>query len=60
MLGREITTLVNERKQPGEYSVSWHAQGIPTGVYFYRIIAGDPSLRSGQVFIETRKMVVMR
>ncbi len=60
MLGREITTLVNERKQPGEYSVSWHAQGIPTGVYFYRIIAGDPLLRSGQVFIETRKMVVMQ
>jgi hypothetical protein len=52
ILGREIVVLVNERKQAGEYKVTWNAQGVPSGVYFYRIVAGD--------FIETKKMVLIR
>ena len=52
VLGREIATLVNERKQSGAYKVTWNAEGVPTGVYFYRIVAGE--------FIETKKMVLIR
>jgi len=52
VIGREIAVLVNERKPAGEYSVTWDAVGIPTGVYFYRIVAGE--------YIETKKMVVIR
>jgi len=52
VLGQEITLLVNERKQPGEYNVTWRADGVPSGVYFYRIVAGE--------FVETKKMVVMK
>ncbi len=52
VLCREIAVLVNERKQPGEYNVTWNAEGVPSGVYFYRLVAGD--------FIETRKMVVVK
>ncbi len=52
ILGREVAVLVNERKQAGEYNVTWNAEGVPSGVYFYRIVAGD--------FIETKKMVVVR
>jgi hypothetical protein len=52
VLGREIAVLVNERKQPGEYKVTWNAEGVPSGVYFYRLVAGD--------FIGTKKMVVMK
>jgi photosystem II stability/assembly factor-like uncharacterized protein len=52
ILGREIATLVNERKQAGEYKVTWNAEGVPSGVYFYRIVAGE--------FIETKKMVVVK
>lgn len=37
MLGREITTLVNERKQSGSFTEPWNAEGIPSGVYFYRL-----------------------
>ena len=51
VLGREIAVLVNERKQPGEYKVSWNAEGVPSGVYFYRIVAGE--------FVETKKMIVV-
>ncbi len=52
ILGREIALLVNERKQPGEYKVTWNAKGLPSGVYFSRIVAGD--------FIETKKMAVVK
>jgi len=52
VLGQEIALLVNERKQPGDYNVAWNAEGVPSGVYFYKIVAGE--------FIETKKMVVVR
>ncbi|MBA4313060.1 MAG: hypothetical protein C0417_10570 [Chlorobiaceae bacterium] len=37
VLGREVATLVNEIKQPGEYTVHWNAEDIPSGIYFYRL-----------------------
>jgi serine protease len=49
LLGRELATLVNEERQAGIYSVSWDASRLPSGVYFYRLRAGD--------FVETKKMV---
>ena len=41
VLGREIAQLVNEWAQPGTYSVRWNAQSVPSGVYFYRLRAGN-------------------
>jgi flagellar hook assembly protein FlgD len=52
ILGRKIATLVDERKQPGEYNVTWNAEGVPSGVYFYRIVAGN--------FVEKKKMILLR
>ena len=52
LLGREITTLVNEVVSPGTYQVDLDASNFPSGVYFYRIISGD--------FIETKKMVLIK
>ncbi len=52
MLGREVTTLVNEIKPAGTYNLSWNATGLATGVYFYQLRAGD--------FIETKKLVLVR
>ncbi len=37
LLGREVETLVNEYVKAGNYSVNYNADGLPTGVYFYRI-----------------------
>jgi len=37
VLGRELVTLVDERKQPGVYAVTWDAGNVPSGVYFYRL-----------------------
>ena len=52
ILGSEITTLVNEEKSTGVYEITWNAGNQPSGVYFYRIEAGD--------FTDIRKMILMK
>ena len=52
ILGREVATLVNEQKTQGRYSVNFNASRLASGVYFYRIKAGD--------FIQTEKMILLR
>jgi hypothetical protein len=59
-LGGEVATLVNEEKPVGNYKVEFDATGLPSGVYFYRLHAGDPSTSSGQGFVETKKMLLMK
>lgn len=41
LLGREVTTLVNEEKLPGNYEVKFDGGNLSNGVYFYRLKAGD-------------------
>jgi hypothetical protein len=52
VLGREITTLVNEEKPAGTYEVEFDGTGLPSGVYFYQLKAEN--------FIETKKMILLR
>jgi hypothetical protein len=52
ILGREVTTLVNEMKGPGVYSVQFDGSGMASGIYFYRLQAGE--------FAETRKLMLLR
>ncbi|OGV11713.1 MAG: hypothetical protein A2237_18210 [Stygiobacter sp. RIFOXYA2_FULL_38_8] len=57
VLGREVATLVDEYKQPGNYKVIFnvktsHATSLPSGVYFYQLRAGS--------FIETKKLVLLK
>jgi photosystem II stability/assembly factor-like uncharacterized protein len=51
-LGRDISTLVNEGLKPGIYEVSWDGSNYPSGVYFYKLSAGD--------YIETKKMILLK
>jgi hypothetical protein len=51
-IGEEIETLVNELKQAGNYNISFNASSLPSGIYFYRIQAGN--------FIETKKMILIK
>jgi hypothetical protein len=39
-LGREMYTLINEQLSPGIYEVEWDASSYPSGLYFYRLVAG--------------------
>jgi len=43
MLGRKVEVLTDENQQPGPHSVVWNASAQSSGVYFYRISAGDYS-----------------
>jgi hypothetical protein len=40
MLGREVSTIVNERRNAGVYEVKFEAAGLASGVYSYRLTAG--------------------
>jgi uncharacterized delta-60 repeat protein len=53
MLGKEITTLINEKLQPGTYEVSWDGSNYASGVYFYQLIADDK-------IIDTKKMLLVK
>jgi len=52
--------LVNEEKETGKYTVEFNATNLPSGIYFYKLQAGSPSTSSGQSFVETRKMVLLK
>jgi len=53
ILGKEITTLVAENKQPGSYEVQFTMDsGLASGVYFYQLKAGD--------YIQTKKMIYLK
>jgi flagellar hook assembly protein FlgD len=55
--GQKVVTLVDELKEAGDYSVNWNGtnssgQRVSSGVYFYRMSAGD--------FSAMRKMVILK
>ncbi|MCX6136653.1 MAG: T9SS type A sorting domain-containing protein [Ignavibacteriales bacterium] len=52
VLGKEIRTLVNEQKEAGRYDVSFEAGNFSSGIYFYRIHAGN--------FVSVKKMFLMK
>ena len=52
ILGNEIATLVNEEKPAGKYEVEFNASGFSSGIYFFKLSAGN--------FVKTKKMVLMK
>ena len=52
VLGREVKALVNERQSPGKYSVTFHTETLTSGIYFYRLCAGDYS--------STKKLMLLK
>jgi hypothetical protein len=50
--GREIKTLVNEKLNPGTYEVTFDGSNLSSGVYFYKIRAGEYS--------ETKRMILTK
>lgn len=52
ILGREVAVLVNEKQNPGIYKVTWDASNYTSGLYFYKLVAGN--------YMETKKMVLVK
>jgi hypothetical protein len=52
VLGQEVATLVSGDVEPGKHQVGWDAHRLSSGVYFYRLQAGE--------FVENKKMILLR
>jgi len=52
LLGKEVTTLVNEIKPAGLYEVEFDGSILPSGIYYYKLEAGS--------FSETKKMLLIK
>jgi hypothetical protein len=52
ILGNEIEILVNEEKPVGTYEITWYAANLPSGVYFYKLQAGN--------YFEMKKMILLK
>jgi len=60
VLGKEVATLVNEERQQGTYEIEFNGTGLPSGIYFYQLKGADPESSSGQGFVETKKMLLLK
>jgi hypothetical protein len=52
ILGREVSVLVNDRRDAGVHEVKFDGSNLASGVYFYRLQAGS--------FVETKKLLLLR
>ena len=50
--GQYLNTLVNNTLPSGKHSITWNTDGLPSGIYFYRLTTGSRSF--------TGKMVVVK
>jgi uncharacterized delta-60 repeat protein len=66
-IGEKVGVLVSEELSSGTYLYNWNAAGLASGIYFYQLRAtpgggqaGDASTGSGQSFIQTEKMILLK
>jgi hypothetical protein len=52
LLGQEVARILDEEWPAGAHQVVFSPQGLPSGVYFYRLKAGD--------FVQTKKLLLLR
>jgi hypothetical protein len=52
LLGKEVRTLLTEERHAGTHSLIFDAEGMPSGIYYYRLTSGK--------FTQTRKLILLR
>ncbi|MEO6694321.1 MAG: DUF1028 domain-containing protein [Ignavibacteria bacterium] len=52
LLGSEVTTLVNDDLGPGTYEVTWYAEGMPSGVYYYKLYREENTITKRMALIK--------
>jgi hypothetical protein len=52
VLGKDVTTLVNQMQSGGDYEVEFNAEELGSGVYYYQLKAGE--------FVSTKKMILIK
>ena len=52
LLGRKVSSLVNEEQSLGNYKIEFNAKNLSSGIYFYRLNSGG--------FTKTKKLILLR
>jgi len=52
LLGQKVVTLVSENQPPGQYKVEWRAGNMASGIYYYKLSAGE--------YVEMKKMILLQ
>ena len=52
LLGEEVATLISGKREAGLHQLNWDARGLVSGVYLYRLEAGN--------YVQSRKLILMR
>ena len=56
-IGKEVTILVNEEKQPGSYKTEFYGRSVASGTYFYTMTA---SVQGKNIFTQTKKLTLIK
>ncbi len=59
VIGREVKTLVDDERQPGNYSVQFDAADLPSGVYFYKLKTTPAGGQAG-IFSASKKLILIK
>ena len=60
LLGKEVTTLVNKKLNPGNYKVEFDGSGYSSGVYFYRLVVSSSNPLNTKEFTVTKRMMLLK
>lgn len=58
--GKEVETLINGIRTAGAHSINWCPKGSPAGIYYCRLQVGDASSNPGELFSETKKLILQK
>jgi len=60
VLGEKVVQLADQEMKVGYHQIEFDASHYASGVYLYRLLVVDPESSSGQGFVETKKMILMK
>jgi hypothetical protein len=60
IIGREVATLMDEDFSAGKYTKTWNASSFSSGVYFCRIDARQTTGSGGEIFVSTKKLLLVK
>ncbi len=60
ILGKEVTTLVNQKQNAGTYEVDFNGSGLPSGTYFYKLVVSGANPLTADGFSDTKRMVLLK
>jgi hypothetical protein len=60
IIGREVATLMDEDFSAGKYTKTWNASSFSSGVYFCRIDARQTTGSRGEIFVSTKKLLLVK